>query len=191
MSYTTLPTLSPTNNIQSSELCRYYCCWIKAILTIVQKSIWKCNWLTIHFCNYQLCLHHPNNWRLWDLQHLTYYYWSISIKQPVNGYSNECTHCINAFWFNCNISWPRTLKLGIFTPNSLVLWRHPFPFAACRNCLFRALGDQLEGHSRGHLRLRQETVQFMTSHRQDFEPFVEDDVPFSQHCKEMTQWIII
>uniref|UniRef100_A0A8C7NQ27 ubiquitinyl hydrolase 1 n=1 Tax=Oncorhynchus mykiss TaxID=8022 RepID=A0A8C7NQ27_ONCMY len=51
------------------------------------------------------------------------------------------------------------------------------------NCLFRALGDQLEGHSRGHLRLRQETVQYMMAHRQDFEPFVEDDVPFAQHCK--------
>lgn len=58
-------------------------------------------------------------------------------------------------------------------------------FVSCRNCLFRALGDQLEGHSRGHLRLRQETVQFMMSHRQDFEPFVEDDIPFSQHCKKL------
>ncbi|XP_008316825.1 OTU domain-containing protein 3 isoform X2 [Cynoglossus semilaevis] len=55
------------------------------------------------------------------------------------------------------------------------------------NCLFRALGDQLEGHSRGHLRLRHETVQFMTSHRQDFEPFVEDDVPFTQHLSNLSQ----
>ncbi|XP_074500691.1 OTU domain-containing protein 3 [Sebastes fasciatus] len=55
------------------------------------------------------------------------------------------------------------------------------------NCLFRALGDQLEGHSRGHLRLRQETVQFMMSHRQDFEPFVEDDIPFSQHLSNLSQ----
>uniref|UniRef100_A0A3Q3WPS9 OTU domain-containing protein 3 n=1 Tax=Mola mola TaxID=94237 RepID=A0A3Q3WPS9_MOLML len=55
------------------------------------------------------------------------------------------------------------------------------------NCLFRALGDQLEGHSRGHLRLRQETVQYMTSHRQDFEPFVEDDIPFSQHLSNLSQ----
>lgn len=57
-------------------------------------------------------------------------------------------------------------------------------FLSCllyRNCLFRALADQLEGHSRGHLRLRQETVQYMTSHRLDFEPFVEDDVPFTKH----------
>lgn len=62
-------------------------------------------------------------------------------------------------------------------------------FVSYRNCLFRALGDQLEGHSRGHLRLRQETVQYMMSHQQDFEPFVEDDVPFAQHCKKMTQWM--
>lgn len=55
------------------------------------------------------------------------------------------------------------------------------------NCLFRALGDQLEGHSRGHLQLRQETVHYMTSHRQDFEPFVEDDVPFEQHLSNLSQ----
>ncbi|MCI4387319.1 hypothetical protein PGIGA_G00072680 [Pangasianodon gigas] len=55
------------------------------------------------------------------------------------------------------------------------------------NCLFRALADQLEGHSRGHLRLRQETVQYMTSHRQDFEPFVEDDVPFTKHVSDLAE----
>ncbi|XP_028850439.1 OTU domain-containing protein 3 [Denticeps clupeoides] len=55
------------------------------------------------------------------------------------------------------------------------------------NCLFRALADQLEGHSRSHLRLRQETVQYMSSHRQDFEPFVEDDVPFAQHLANLSQ----
>ncbi|XP_056097232.1 OTU domain-containing protein 3 [Rhinichthys klamathensis goyatoka] len=55
------------------------------------------------------------------------------------------------------------------------------------NCLFRALGDQLEGHSRGHLHLRQETVQYMTTHRQDFEPFVEDEVPFTQHLSNLSQ----
>ncbi|KAM4609808.1 OTU domain-containing protein 3 isoform 2-T2 [Polymixia lowei] len=55
------------------------------------------------------------------------------------------------------------------------------------NCLFRSLGDQLEGHSRAHLRLRQETIQYMMSHRQDFEPFVEDDVPFAQHLSNLSQ----
>ncbi|KAG7477586.1 hypothetical protein MATL_G00071380 [Megalops atlanticus] len=55
------------------------------------------------------------------------------------------------------------------------------------NCLFRALGDQLEGHSRGHLQLRQETVQYMQAHRQDFEPFVEDDIPFTQYLSNLSQ----
>ncbi|XP_072305732.1 OTU domain-containing protein 3 [Eucyclogobius newberryi] len=55
------------------------------------------------------------------------------------------------------------------------------------NCLFRALGDQLEGHSRTHLRLRQETVDYMKSHRLDFEPFVEDDVPFARHLSNLSQ----
>ncbi|XP_037833001.1 OTU domain-containing protein 3 isoform X2 [Kryptolebias marmoratus] len=59
--------------------------------------------------------------------------------------------------------------------------------ASNRNCLFRALGDQLEGHSRDHLRLRQETVDYMMSHRHDFEPFVEDDVPFVQHLSNLSQ----
>lgn len=49
------------------------------------------------------------------------------------------------------------------------------------NCLFRALGDQLEGHTRNHLQHRQETAEFMKQHRLDFEPFVEDDVPFDRH----------
>ncbi|KAJ8370997.1 hypothetical protein SKAU_G00110250 [Synaphobranchus kaupii] len=55
------------------------------------------------------------------------------------------------------------------------------------NCLFRSLGDQLEGHARGHLQLRQETAQYMQSHRHDFEPFVEDEVPFTQHLSNLSQ----
>ncbi|KAG8506633.1 OTU domain-containing protein 3 [Galemys pyrenaicus] len=57
------------------------------------------------------------------------------------------------------------------------------------NCLFRALGDQLEGHSRNHLKHRQETVDYMIKQREDFEPFVEDDVPFEKHGKSH-YWIL-
>ena len=52
-----------------------------------------------------------------------------------------------------------------------------------RNCLFRALGDQLDGHGRNHLKHRGETVRYILDHRGDFEPFVEDDVPFDKHSK--------
>nr|XP_034976240.1 OTU domain-containing protein 3 isoform X1 [Zootoca vivipara] len=55
------------------------------------------------------------------------------------------------------------------------------------NCLFRALGDQLEGHSRDHLKHRQETVDYMIKQREDFEPFVEDDVPFEKHVSNLAQ----
>ncbi|XP_030393299.1 OTU domain-containing protein 3 [Gopherus evgoodei] len=55
------------------------------------------------------------------------------------------------------------------------------------NCLFRALGDQLEGHSRNHLKYRQETVDYMIKQREDFEPFVEDDVPFERHVASLAK----
>ncbi|CAH7440839.1 OTU domain-containing protein 3 isoform X1 [Phodopus roborovskii] len=55
------------------------------------------------------------------------------------------------------------------------------------NCLFRALGDQLEGHSRNHLKHRQETVDFMIRQREDFEPFVEDDIPFEKHVASLSK----
>lgn len=55
------------------------------------------------------------------------------------------------------------------------------------NCLFRALNDQLEGHTRNHLKYRFETVQYMKEHRSDFEPFVEDEVPFDQHLHNLGQ----
>jgi hypothetical protein len=59
------------------------------------------------------------------------------------------------------------------------------------NCLFRALGDQLEGHSRNHLKHRQETVDYMIKQREDFEPFVEDDVPFDKHGRfSVGHWIL-
>lgn len=51
------------------------------------------------------------------------------------------------------------------------------------NCLFRALGDQLDGHGRGHRKHRHDVVEFMSEHRGDFEPFVEDDVPFDRHVE--------
>lgn len=53
------------------------------------------------------------------------------------------------------------------------------------NCLFRALGDQLEGHGRNHFNHRQDVVEYILEHRADFEPFVEDDVPFDRHIANL------
>ncbi|CAG7729705.1 unnamed protein product, partial [Allacma fusca] len=49
------------------------------------------------------------------------------------------------------------------------------------NCLFRALGDQYEGHSKNHIEYRLKVVDYIKSHRSEFEPFIEDDVPFDDH----------
>ena len=46
----------------------------------------------------------------------------------------------------------------------------------CSNCLFRALCDQMEGSSRNHLRLRTTLVEYMRSHRADFEPFFDPEL---------------
>lgn len=53
------------------------------------------------------------------------------------------------------------------------------------NCLFRAFGDQLEGHCRNHFKFRFEIANFMAEHRDEFEPFVEDDVPFERYMKNL------
>ncbi|XP_046635626.1 OTU domain-containing protein 3-like [Daphnia pulicaria] len=55
------------------------------------------------------------------------------------------------------------------------------------NCLFRALGDQLDGHMGNHYRHRQDTTTYMLEHRDDFQPFVEDDLPFEKHISELSQ----
>ncbi|ODN02410.1 OTU domain-containing protein 3 [Orchesella cincta] len=55
------------------------------------------------------------------------------------------------------------------------------------NCLFRALSDQLCGNSRNHLDYRRAVVQYMRDFRSDFEPFVEDDVPFDKYVHNLSQ----
>lgn len=53
------------------------------------------------------------------------------------------------------------------------------------NCLFRALGDQFEGHCRNHFMHRADVANFMRMNRLDFEPFVEDDVAFDDHLRNL------
>lgn len=55
------------------------------------------------------------------------------------------------------------------------------------NCLFRALGDQIEGDHTSHLRHRRETVKYMRDHRSDFEPFMEDNISFDKHLQELSK----
>lgn len=53
------------------------------------------------------------------------------------------------------------------------------------NCFFRALADQLEGNEEEHNKYRDMVVQYILNHREDFEPFIEDDIPFDEYCQSM------
>lgn len=53
------------------------------------------------------------------------------------------------------------------------------------NCLFRAIGDQLEGDMSTHMAHRQITMDYIAAHQEGFEPFVEDDEPFDAYVARM------
>uniref|UniRef100_A0A1J3D0H5 OTU domain-containing protein 3 n=1 Tax=Noccaea caerulescens TaxID=107243 RepID=A0A1J3D0H5_NOCCA len=53
------------------------------------------------------------------------------------------------------------------------------------NCFFRAIADQLEGNEDEHSKYRSMVVQYIVKNREMFEPFIEDDVPFEDYCKNM------
>jgi len=53
------------------------------------------------------------------------------------------------------------------------------------NCLFRALGDQLDGHPYSHMKHRMDTVRYMIAHRGDFEPFI--DMPFNRYMDNLSR----
>ena len=76
-----------------------------------------------------------------------------------------------AFDRNCEQFSNQLSKLGLYL--------HDIPGDG--NCLFRALGDQLEGHQRNHFKHRCDVVDYMVEHKEDFEPFVEDGIPFNTY----------
>ncbi|XP_024977814.1 OTU domain-containing protein 3 isoform X2 [Cynara cardunculus var. scolymus] len=53
------------------------------------------------------------------------------------------------------------------------------------NCFFRALADQLEGDEDKHEAYRKMVVHYIMKNRENFEPFIEDDVPFDEYCQSM------
>ena len=55
----------------------------------------------------------------------------------------------------------------------------------CRNCLFRALVDQLPVQSsHNHRTLRRDVTEYMKNHPDDFAPFMEDDdITFEEYCE--------
>ncbi|KAL6308780.1 hypothetical protein BKA93DRAFT_761750 [Sparassis latifolia] len=55
------------------------------------------------------------------------------------------------------------------------------------NCLFRALSDQLYGSPSSHLKLRQDICNWIESHKQRYEPFVDDERGLDVHLQCMRQ----
>ncbi|KAJ1694920.1 hypothetical protein LUZ63_011618 [Rhynchospora breviuscula] len=55
------------------------------------------------------------------------------------------------------------------------------------NCFFRSLADQLEGNEEEHTKYRSMVVQYIRNHREDFEPFIEDEMLFDDYCKSMEE----
>lgn len=55
------------------------------------------------------------------------------------------------------------------------------------NCLFRALGDQLFGDQHEHEDVRKRIVDYLEQHRDDFEPFMEDEEKFDKYCDRMRE----
>ncbi|KAF3778782.1 OTU domain-containing protein 3 [Nymphaea thermarum] len=59
------------------------------------------------------------------------------------------------------------------------------PLVADGNCFFRGIADQLEGNEEEHAKYRHMVVEYIMKHREEFEPFIEDDVPFDEYCQSM------
>lgn len=55
------------------------------------------------------------------------------------------------------------------------------------NCLFRAVADQLEGNEEEHSKYRKMVVDYIEKHQKEYEPFLEDEVPFDEYCKQMRE----
>nr|GEW14898.1 OTU domain-containing protein 3 isoform X1 [Tanacetum cinerariifolium] len=53
------------------------------------------------------------------------------------------------------------------------------------NCFFRSLADQLDGDEDKHEKYRKMVVQYIMKNRENFEPFIEDEVPFDEYCQSM------
>lgn len=55
------------------------------------------------------------------------------------------------------------------------------------NCLFRAIADQLAGDQNNHDVYRQSIVEYIIKCKDDFAPFIEDDVDFETYVEQMKE----
>jgi len=60
--------------------------------------------------------------------------------------------------------------------------------AAAASCfvIIRALGDQWNGDGQNHMEYREQVVKYIREHRDDFEPFMEDDRGFDDYVRHLS-----
>ena len=67
-----------------------------------------------------------------------------------------------------------------FKIQSAALGLQIIPVGADGNCFFRAIAHQIEGNEEEHSRYREMVVEYIMQHREDFEPFIENNVNFDE-----------
>ena len=55
------------------------------------------------------------------------------------------------------------------------------------NCLFRSVCEQLEGNENDYQKYRDICIDYMKSHKEDFQPFIEDDQTIDEYIEEMSK----
>ena len=53
------------------------------------------------------------------------------------------------------------------------------------NCLFRAIADQIERNQEMHLMYRRLIIEYITTNKEHFIPYMEDDEPFDDYVARM------
>uniref|UniRef100_A0A7I4BBB3 OTU domain-containing protein n=1 Tax=Physcomitrium patens TaxID=3218 RepID=A0A7I4BBB3_PHYPA len=81
----------------------------------------------------------------------------------------------------------KVLEIASLNEQLSLLGLKVVPVTADGNCFFRAVADQLEGAEEQHSAYRQKAVDYLQEHREDFEPFLEDGIPFDNYLKTMRE----
>ena len=55
------------------------------------------------------------------------------------------------------------------------------------NCLFRSVCEQLEGNENDYQKYRDICIDYMKSHKEEFQPFIEDDQTIDEYIEEMSK----
>lgn len=89
---------------------------------------------------------------------------------------------VDVMYYTVCLTEPCSVYVYSFAVVALFTDSHICLFVLCsvpRNCLFRALAVQLRGAD--HRSLRRDVVRYMREHRDEFEPFIDDQTSFEEY----------